>query len=563
MTVQGPPRVLPFGGPSPFASWLQPVPRNAELERVLALPYVPLTDRSEHPAVSTLALPGATWELWEEQRAALSDAAYLGGLFAPLAVGGGKTLVAFLLPVILGASRPLILTTAAMVRESSQLMAEYRTQFRSHPALQVMSYNVLSHPKATASLETMRPDLIVLDEAQSLANREAARTGRFLRYLRSAPDTKVCVLSGSVTRRSLLDYGHLLALALHEHAPVPLDWPTLTQWSEALDVDSKRPPGALTLLPGATPREGFRNRLTNSRGVVASTASSYTGTVRLITLPRNAPSVTRPIRENLKTLRTEWRDPAGEELVSATEVAAQDRAIRQGGYYVWRWSEPTERQTEYLAARSAWSRELRQFLAHRRRTGLDSPALVSAVIAGGPGASALYPHVRHLAGPYEAWASARDSIRAPSPAWEWFDSSVAEWAANYLLQREPGRIVWSTIPEVGRGIAHLAGVPYFGQGAHGILTHTGPCVASIAAHGTGRNLQRYYDALVIGAPTQGAQWEQLIGRHARPGQVEPVTFSVLSRFTDDLRTAVRDARYIQETTGNAQLILRAMKGVTQ
>jgi hypothetical protein len=68
-------------------------------------------------------------------------------------------------------------------------------------------------------------------------------------------------------------------------------------------------------------------------------------------------------------------------------------------------------------------------------------------------------------------------------------------------------------------------VPYFGAGGldsrgQSIEGFAGrACVCSIAANGEGRNLQRFNRFLVTAALPNGPQWEQLIGREHRIGQL--------------------------------------------
>ncbi len=114
---------------------------------------------------------------------------------------------------------------------------------------------------------------------------------------------------------------------------------------------------------------------------------------------------------------------------------------------------------------------------------------------------------------------------------------------------------------VGDAIQAASGgrIRYFGGGSEAneqILTHKGPCVASIAAHGVGKNLQRYSRALVIHPPSGGDTWEQLIARLHRPGQeADEVRFDVYLHAAE-LRGAFNDARrladYIETITGQPQ-----------
>ena len=103
----------------------------------------------------------------------------------------------------------------------------------------------------------------------------------------------------------------------------------------------------------------------------------------------------------------------------------------------------------------------------------------------------------------------------------------------------------------------VAGVPYFGAGDSRILDWKGPCVASIAAHGTGKNLQHWSSNLVVIPPTSGQVWEQLLGRTHRQGQQEDtVTAEVYlhhAAYEASMSQAFADA--LQDTLGNQQRLL--------
>jgi len=81
-------------------------------------------------------------------------------------------------------------------------------------------------------------------------------------------------------------------------------------------------------------------------------------------------------------------------------------------------------------------------------------------------------------------------------------------------------------------------------------------ICSIDAHGTGKDLQGYANHLVTTPPASGVKWEQLLGRSHRPGQLaDEVAFQVYAHTREtegSFRNAVRDALYIEQTTGQKQ-----------
>jgi hypothetical protein len=132
---------------------------------------------------------------------------------------------------------------------------------------------------------------------------------------------------------------------------------------------------------------------------------------------------------------------------------------------------------------------------------------------------------------------------------------VARWA----LRRRA--IVWTNIVAVGERLAQEIGTKYYGAGDDTIARENGhrTIVASIDAHATGRNLQQQFACSLIcaGLPS-GDKVEQLIGRTHRPGQLAKVVqVYYLTRFKDDMHSAVRDAHYAEDTLGNRQKLLLA------
>jgi hypothetical protein len=88
-------------------------------------------------------------------------------------------------------------------------------------------------------------------------------------------------------------------------------------------------------------------------------------------------------------------------------------------------------------------------------------------------------------------------------------------------------------------------------------------VASIKAHGTGKNLQMFSRNLIANPPSNGAEYEQLIGRTHRYGQQSDVTVEIYQH-TPELReafeAAMEHATYVHQTTGALQRLIFAERG---
>jgi hypothetical protein len=478
-------------------------------------------------------------------------------------VGQGKALITLLAPVVLRAFKP-VLFVPAKLRDQTELevIPTMSRHWRLHRNLKIYSYEMLSNPKSVQLFEELAPDLVILDEAHALKNATATRTRRFLSYMKEHRDTKLVALSGTITDKSLFDFWELCKLALPGlKCPMPLHWSVLKEWDAAIGAgtswahDEPMDPGALETLcaPGENVRQGFRRRLVETPGVVASSESAI-GTSLVITA-KNL-KVPKHIQEALIDLRKNMRTIWGEEVEDGTSLSRHARQLACGFYYRWDWSKapggvPDE---EWLWHRSNWHRELRHILK-RDVPGCDSPFLVASAIARGDIESEFY----------EPWCSVRYRYgkEGPPVTTVWIDDFLTGYALRWLDEHEDG-IVWYEHTAIGERLAKL-GAKVYGSGkaaSVGIIDASGPIVASVAAHGTGKNLQRWSDNLVLSCPPSGKTWQQLIARTHRPGQLkDEVCFDVLQH-TQELREAwgkaLVKAHYLEGVTDRQKLLMATL-----
>jgi len=107
-------------------------------------------------------------------------------------------------------------------------------------------------------------------------------------------------------------------------------------------------------------------------------------------------------------------------------------------------------------------------------------------------------------------------------------------------------------------------MPVFGAGAEEVLDEKGDrtVAASIKAHGTGKNLQHAFSrAVVLVPPSDGATWEQLLGRLHRQGQkADEVWFDIMANtepFKKSVATAQKRGDYMSDTLNQEQKLLIA------
>lgn len=224
------------------------------------------------------------------------------------------------------------------------------------------------------------------------------------------------------------------------------------------------------------------------------------------------------------------------------------RQVRLGGYYRLKWHKSVcefDRKL-WLKCRKDFNQQVNAVLKYT--TKFDSPGEVEEQCRRDP---------VYLPG-YSPWRRVRARVRKPDNEWVWIDKYLIPFTRDYL--KEVGVcIIWTDNVAVGKLIAKENKLSYHGQGDDTILYTKGDktIVCSIQAHGTGRDLQHFNHALVIGGLPTGTTWEQLLGRSHRPGQVSPtVTYDVL--FPEEVERARMDAEAIQQTMKTKQKLLEAV-----
>jgi hypothetical protein len=503
-----------------------PVRATRELQRIVALPRRPgpLTSAEVGAWSSALAKrPGLS--LRPVQAQALYEAHHLNGLFGPIAVGEGKTLITACVPRVMHSARPVLVTLANLVEKTRHEFARYSQDWHIHPGIQIRSYELLGRPGGERTLANLAPDLLIFDEAHRLKNRSAAVVRRVSRYLQENPSTKVVALSGTIAKSGIRDFAHVLVWCLKAGAPIPIPKGEAMEWAEALDdfVGVRRPVGALErLTPNgsssvADVRRAYQERLTSSWGVVASPPQKLGASLRVAEL---AHTPGPRAQDAFALLRSEGRAPDGYAFTEAVEMWACARQLALGFCYVFDPRPPDW----WLEARYAWAKFVREVLAHSRT--YDSEATVRYAVESGafPGAAP---------GLLAQWMHARASFK-PHQKTMWLDDSALTLAQDWI-KKNPGAMVWTEHRAYAEELSRRTGLAYFGRegkDAKGRYIDTIPaesCIASIRANSAGRNLQDRWDrGLVVSPPSNSKDWQQLIGRLHRTGhRSDEVAFDVL------------------------------------
>ena len=616
------------------------VPMSAELNRVSKIPR-----RTMAPAdlewlademTAKLKKPRGLMRLKPVQAWALFELGTVGGLFAPITVGGGKTLISLLAPVVMKAHRPLLIVPAGLVDKTKRDKEVLEQHWHLPLFIRIMSFEWLGREQAATALEEWDPDLIFIDEChRAKNNKDAAVARRLTRFFRDRdakkrsivvvgqwqgtdpkPNSTQCAAaSGTVTQRSIKEYAHILTWCLPAQLlPIPTHWNDLNLWSEALDEkkDTEAPrvdPGALEILCAdeadkelwktnriLAARRTYRRRLIETPGVVATyeTAVDASLVVRGVGV-QPGPAVD----DAFSHLREAWETPDGWSIADGLAFARHARELALGFFYRWEPRPPLEWQL----ARTTWHQHVRKVLG-RSRTHDSEKQVRSAVLA--VALKMLTPEwqtwakeiatppkdktkrvldaaqrfacstalIAQLKGKPEdvadvakllAWKGIEDTF-AINTVPVWIDSAACEFAAKWAKQN--AGIVWVEHKCVGERLRDEFGLSYYGRKG---LDVTGKfiddhdrrksLVASRPANSEGRNLQGWSKNLIMSLLPNGARNEQLLGRTHREGQMADeveVDFVVsCEEHLLGLDQAMRDARYIESSTGAPQKLLLA------
>lgn len=497
------------------------------------------------------------------------------GLIALAGCGEGKTLTSLLLPLVLDSERPLIILPANMRNQFISDFNSYNEAWRLR-SIEVMSYEGLSSPSQVERLSELNPDLIICDEAHKLKNLKSARVRRLEQYLLSTK-CRLCALSGTMVSRSIREYAHVANWALKAWSPLPRDNGTINLFARVVEDnegderDHSAFDHAMNRFTGSN-EERMHQRLRNSRGVVITKSQRVGSTLRLerkrFTMPDTLKSsITRLLNEqNVVSATHELLDHetinrlfASRELWSPQD-AIYSRVWAQvlmGFVYIWDWGDRAP-DSEWVYAKREWGSAVNRILD---RGEFDSEALLKQAIH-----NHQYQNTR-VVNAFNRWESVAHR-QPPKTQAIWIDESwvrdVAQWA---LEQKEPP-IIWVNLGAIAHKLAELTGFPVYGGGDHASrqlneARHTAhPCIMSITAHGTGKNLQAWQNQIIAHPLAHPARWEQMLARTHRNGQqADEVSCFVYthSLFGRALRKARKDAKYIEETTGQEQRLNYCVK----
>lgn len=570
----------------------------------------------------------AGWRWWEIQARAVSQYMRLDGVFCPISVGEGKTLITLAIAAKGYTQKSLrkillIVPTEVYIQLTQVDIAWARARIplnvplflmghkpikirrviakSNRPGCYILPYSCLSTRDASDNLEAIHPELIIADEAHKISRRTAARTKRLFNYI-DEHEPHFVPLSGTITRKSVMDYHAGLRAALKHTSPLPYSVSMAVDWAAVLDssIFVKGLTGPIRPLVDwarkhfdfedftmdtAGFRKAYQYRLQSAPGVVASSGENAIGTSLLVAnheLKLGHPK----LQELIDTVIKEFKTPNGDEIEHAIHAYKWLFELSAGFYNELIWPTPEalsqkkgysvedakralERALIHHAASQEYARLLRTWITHCARANLDTPMLIAANMAKhGPKNVGVEL--------YTAWRQMKDLQFPDMPervsravrVCPWKIHHAAEWASKmgsgiiWYYHQEIGRWLLETLTE--RGFDNLLYCPA-GQEANAMIIDVSNrdslILASWTAHGTGKNLQHHDQQLILQWPRPANAAEQLLGRTHRPGQGadELIVDTCISTEHEvgSLAATLNDALYIQQTTGNKQKVIYA------
>lgn len=542
------------------------VPHDASLDRVLAIPRRQPATEQEIDQLSAYLRKrpyntnGEPNRLRPAQVEALRELYECRGLFGPMRVGSGKTLVTLLAATLLGSGRQVLVVPAKLRVKTRREFAAYFDDW--HVRLPtILSYEELGRPDREHKLLEAAPDLLLLDEAHKARNLDSAVTRRIKRTI-DALHPVVAVLSGTLITDKLMEYHHQALWALGEGAPIPLQRSDAELWSNAVDKDvttlRRFSAGALEAIPG-----GFHQWLRGSRGVVPTPGDDCKATIQMSLW---CPETPEPLRKVTQRVADTAMRPDGEPL-DEWEVATCLSQLALGFYYVWDPMPPDY----WLRPRRGW-RMYTQAVLDEHLDGFDSKAQITNALDR---PDRLQPpeadEGREL---LAAWRAVKHTFE-PNPVAVWWDPATSAWTrpgvdpvapppilAQAVRDAGPACLIWTRFSAPGEQLSRL-GVPYYGGGTDPESAPPGQTIAlSINAHGEGRNMQfGWHRALLLTLPADPDGLEQVIGREHRQGQKSPTVairvINTIDYHTRTLSKVLTEAAATSAANGFPQKLIQA------
>jgi hypothetical protein len=522
----------------------------------------------------------------------LSEFYEYGGAFGQGPVGCGKTLITTLASLVMSflpeerrPKRPWLVVPAALRSKTYTDIQKASKHWRvprcrigvstEDNVLSIVSYSEISVTTGFGRLDRGAPDCLIFDEAHSIKSLKASVTRKFhqhiLRRRKQGLPTYVMLLSGTMAKRSLHDFWHLLFYARPDHMPLPVRYVDLADWALALDekvlASERLDPSELLVLDRGDvepeedgsamvyARKVVQKRIFSTPGILTSRSAEVDCSLRVEGYEFPPPPECEEAFAQLRSSENPCT-PDGWPLSDSLSVWRHATEIALGFYSYW---DPRPSQ-EWMDARRTWYSEVREALDNNAHTGLDHRSHLTST----RDVALLVQHlIKHgmSSSERERWGATVEAFqvwKAIEPTFTPPIEPPAAWVSDAALRhvaawKGPG-VVWTWHRPFARKLAELTKWPYYGSGGlnarGGRIDDEKPentVIASIHANQQGRNLQFWNKSLIVFPPPTGNIFEQVAGRMHRSGQMaDEVVYEVMIGCTEHFRGFVqskRDAKF--------------------
>lgn len=582
-----------------------------EIVRIINMPIIKDPTEEEIELVSRYYCPSGTMRLFPEQVKALIQYYDYGSIICPIKVGGGKTLISVLIAneaySVFGKRKIILLDPPHLI---NQLRNTELPFYRKHISINVpfywlagedarkrkliakskrvgcyvISYSLLSQKDGSDLIDAIEPDLIIGDEIHNVASANLSARARRFRTAIKKFTPSIVGLSGTITKKSPMDYHFLVTEALKENSFLPRPKMLAEEWAKIIDscassIDEFQPnqapqPGPINIMvkwaKESFPenkkeyvnnlvgfRRVYKKRSDTSPGVVASDSDDGGVSLRISNIKiskeeREQSAGWTKLQELIDDVVLRWISPNGDEIDYIMHIWRWRYELEGFGFYnKYTWPEPEkialqrkvslteatdllERSKYQHDLHQIYSRDLRKWINKNAKKYLDTPALIGLDMANYGDA-----HVGNAL--YKAWIDQKSAMfpeivereKSVVRVCDFRAKKIVEWAKEWHKARpEKAAIIWYVNNGVGEWLHELfiaADLPviYCPRGKKGkenLADRTQGhrfAIASIEAYSDGLNLQYHHDTEFYAQwPRTATTVHQAIGRIRRNGQKE-------------------------------------------
>lgn len=615
-------------------------PEQVEMDRILALPIrsEPDPEQVEIESFERINVEAFTRgdRLLPKQVDALMQFEACRGAFCPVGVGFGKSGIGLMVSQIAvhkGWARKILLLVPVHLIDGlvQRHIPEWRKRTNLSLTFHVISgktkaqrmkiatsdaagvyifpYSLMSQLDTLDLLAAINPDMVVADEAHRLKNLRSAVTKKLMHVIKNTREQPLIfvAMSGSMSSKGIMEYQHLIDMALGDGSPLPRKAGQAFTWGLVIDANAAPTPSLVAGAMGRliswahekfpedrkqfsnrigvdNARNAYRKRLTLTPGVVVSGDERPTASLAIANYEAGGHGIR--LSALMAKAKEDYETPEGEPIDHAIHVYKWLRELTAGFYNsrVWPQAEDhaknrkiskdeavdrIERAKVHLKAHQIYTAGAREFFKESP-IGIDTPTeLALAISRGACSDSSLVDkwHAVHAAD----FEGRPDRIQIPVRVDPYKVQAVVRWAQEYktglvwVYHKELGEWIYEVLTDAGHdpvfapagADAVIEGIGDPGRGGKGDRL----VVSSIPAHGEGRNLQSFQNQLFVEWPRPAHLAEQALGRVHRTGQTleEVMVHTMIETEFDEINRAatLADAVYVQQTMGSVHRVLYA------